>query len=432
MKINLYTLRELSAAKRKKIIARSELDIEDVSAGVKKILVEIQEQGDQAIIKFIKKYDNVDLSAIPFRVTDDELQEAANGIDNKVKDAILYAIENVTMIHKTQLPQAMTLQAVRPGIFAGEKALPIPAVGLYVPRGKGSFPSMMYMMAVPAMVAGVQRIVVVSPPDKQGKVDPGTLYAAQACGIKEIYRIGGPMAIAALAYGTESIAPVGKIVGPGNAYVTTAKRLLAGVVDIGLPAGPSDSAILADAAADPYKVALDLLVEAEHGSDSSAILVTPSQTLANEVIKHIPGLVAELNPERQKYVSDVLAGYGGIIVTETMQEAIAFINDYAPEHLQIHTANPFDWLDDIKNAGEILLGANSVFSLANYAVGANAVLPTGGKAKTSSPLSVRDFIKYSSIVYVADRGYGDIAEQVIRLADYEGFEAHGAALKKRR
>ena len=431
MKINIYRLNELSPEQKKKIIARSEIDISDVAAGVKTILDDIKARGDTAVIHYVKKIDGVDLSGRPFRVTEAEFEEAAAGISREVKEAIQYAVENVTAVHKTQLPEAMTFKAVRPGLFAGERALPIPSAGLYVPRGKGSFPSMMYMMAIPAVVAGVERIPVVSPPDKEGKVDPGTLYAAQVCGLTEVYRIGGPMAVAALAYGTESISPVGKIVGPGNAYVTTAKRLLAGIVDIGLPAGPSDSAIIADEKADPFKVALDLILEAEHGSDSSSVLVTPSEKLAADVAAALPGLVADLSAERARYVSDVMAGYGGIIITGTMQEAVDFVNEFAPEHLQVNTADPFDLLADIRHAGEILLGEKSVFSLANYAAGANAVLPTGGKARTYSPLSVRDFIKYSSVVYISEKGFRELAPRVIALADYEGFEAHGAALRKR-
>jgi histidinol dehydrogenase len=325
----------------------------------------------------------------------------------------------------------MKLMEIRPGIMAGEKAAPISSVGLYVPRGRGSFPSMLYMLAVPAAIAGVERIAVVTPPNKDGSVDPACLYAAKLCGVTEVYRVGGAQAIAALALGTESIKPVVKLSGPGSMYVAAAKRLLASRVNPGLPAGPSESIVLADGSADPEKAALDLMIEAEHGSDSSAVLITDSEQLAEASAAILRQKTEALPEPRRTFVSDVLSGYGGIIITETIQQAADIVNEYAPEHLQIQTADPFETMKLISNAGEILLGDTTPFSIANYSTGANAVLPTGGGAKTYSAVSVRDFIKYSSVVHATEEGLKSAAAYVKTLADYEGFITHGNALKER-
>jgi histidinol dehydrogenase len=278
----------------------------------------------------------------------------------------------------------------------------------------------------------VPRIVVVTPPDRGGRCDPATLYAARFCGAHEVYRVGGVQALAALAYGTASIAPVEKFLGPGSQYVTAAKRILASVVDVGLPAGPSESMIIADDSADPRLAALDLLIEAEHGPDSQALLVTHSERMAREVAKLLPGLAAELPEPRRTFVSRVLEGYGGILIAASAEEAVEIANAVAPEHLQIATRDPLVTLSLVRHAAEILLGQTTPFSLANYAIGANAVLPTGGRARTASPLSVRDFLKYSSVAYLTSPGYDTLRDAAITLADYEGFPAHAKALRERR
>jgi histidinol dehydrogenase len=287
------------------------------------------------------------------------------------------------------------------------------------------------MLAVPASVAGVDRTAVISPPDTEGRCDPATLFAAGLCGVREIYRIGGVQGIAALAYGTESVPAVCKILGPGSHYVTAAKRLLFGVVDVGLPAGPSESLIIADGSADPRKAALDLMIEAEHGPDSQVLLVTPDQNLAGAVAAHLEELAAGLPEPRKSYVEAVFSDYGGIFLTSTIEEAAEAANEIAPEHLQIATAEPMAVLGLITNAGEILLGQHTPFSLANYSIGANAVLPTGGAARSWSALSTRDFMKWSSVAYVTECGYSAVKEAAIALADYEGFAAHAKALRER-
>ena len=307
-------------------------------------------------------------------------------------------------------------------------------MGLYVPRGKGAFPSVMYMLATPARIAGVPRIVVCTPPGPGGEVDPATLVAADLCGVHEIYRVGGAQAIAALAYGTASISRVHKITGPGSGFVTAAKRLLYGTVDVGLPAGPSESITLADEAADPELIARDLLIEAEHGPDSSSLLVTDSRALTEEVLALLPGKMAALPEWRQNFCRTVFEGTegtGGIVLTADMREAVTFVNEYAPEHLGVQVREPFALLPQLKNAGEILIGPYTPFCIGNYCVGTNAVLPTGGFAHTYSCTSVYDFLKRTGIAYLTREGYAALSETTRRLAEFEGFPAHANAVTGR-
>ena len=432
MVIRVLEWRSLPEPDKQKILTRSEQDIASAESSAREIIERVRSEGDRTLVEYTKKFDGADISRLPLRVEEREMAEAEKTLDASVKDAIRFCAENVRRYHEEQLPGAMSLKEVLPGVYSGERASPIPSVGLYAPRGKGSFPSSTYMMAVPARVAGVGRVVVVTPPDASGRCDSATLFAARFCEVHEVYRVGGVQALAALAFGTQSIRPVAKFLGPGNQYVTAAKRLLVGVVDVGLPAGPSESMIIADESADPRRICLDLLIEAEHGPDSQALLVTPSPKLARAVADMLPGLAASLPELRASYVKSVFANYGGIILAADIAEAAEIANSVAPEHLQIATADPFETLSLVRNAGEILLGQNTPFSLANYAIGANAVLPTGGKARTYSPLSVRDFLKYSSIAYLTERGHASLRDASITLADYEGFPAHAMALRKRR
>jgi histidinol dehydrogenase len=290
---------------------------------------------------------------------------------------------------------------------------------------------MLYMLAVPAAIAGVRRLVVATPPAADGTADAACLYAARRCGVHAVYRMGGVQAIAALAIGTSSVAKVDKIVGPGSAYVAAAKRILRDRVDVGLPAGPSESIIIADDTAEASGIAADLLIEAEHGSDSQALLVTSSRRVASEAARLAGAMVDETPEPRRGFLRDVFSGYGGVLLADTLREAAAIVNAFAPEHLQIRTTDPWETMGLITNAGEILLGEHSAFSLANYAAGANAVLPTGGYARTWSGVSVADFVKRSSVVQVSKSAYGDIAPHVARLAEYEGFHWHAQALRNR-
>ncbi|MBF9018384.1 MULTISPECIES: histidinol dehydrogenase [unclassified Oceanispirochaeta] len=431
MKINRYVWKTMSPLDREKLYSRSEINIKDVSESVEKIIRDVREKGDAALLDYNHRFDGTPVN-MNLRVSKEEFDRAATLISDDVKDALEYSIDNVRRFHLTQKPEAMSMIEIQPGLLAGEKAIPLDSAGLYVPRGRGNFPSMLYMLAVPAVVAGVKRVCVVTPPDKEGNVDPACLYAARLCGVEEVYKVGGAQAIAALAYGTESIARVHKLSGPGSMYVAAAKRLLFGQVDVGLPAGPSESIVIADGSADPRKVALDLMIEAEHGSDSAALLITDSKVCADACEKEIRSLTKALPEPRKTFVEDVMKGYGGIILTDSVEDSAEVANLFATEHLQIQTAEPFQILNMIRHAGEILLGDNTPFSIANYAVGPNAVLPTGGNARTWSAVSVRDFIKYSSVIYSDETALKEISSRVECLADYEGFTTHGDALRKRR
>ncbi|QEN07353.1 histidinol dehydrogenase [Oceanispirochaeta crateris] len=431
MKINRYNWKTMNSKEKETLFSRSEIDIKDVQESVKDIIKQVREKGDTALLSLNHKFDKTPLD-MKLRVSEQEFDQAESLLSEEVKKALQYSIDNVRRFHSSQLPEAMKMVEIQPGLLVGEKAIPIDSVGLYVPRGRGFFPSMLYMLSIPAVTAGVRRVCVVTPPDENGTVDPACLYAAKLCGVHEIYKVGGAQAIAALAYGTESIEKVEKLSGPGSMYVTAAKRLLYDQVDVGLPAGPSESIVLADGSANPQKVALDLMIEAEHGSDSAALLITHDSNLADNCERIIKELCAELPEPRKTFVEDVMKGYGGIIVTDSLEESAEVANLFATEHLQIQTKEPFHTLSLIKNAGEILLGENTPFSIANYAAGPNAVLPTGGNAKTWSAVSVRDFIKYSSVIFSTEAALNEISPHVECLADYEGFTTHGDALKKRR
>ncbi|MCF7928248.1 MAG: histidinol dehydrogenase [Spirochaetales bacterium] len=431
MNIQLRNWEHLTEEEREAVYHRSERDTESVLPVVDSIVKRVRDYGDTALVDLTREFDGAELSEDRLKVTEEEFEAAEGILDGSIKQALQHAIGNVRRFHEHQKPDDLNFIEVTPGVFAGERALPLPSAGLYVPRGRGSFPSMLYMLAVPAMIAEVPRICVVSPPGRDGTIDPACLYAARLCGVHEVYRIGGAQAIAALAYGTEHIPAVTKIVGPGSIYVAAAKQLVGSIVDTGLPAGPSESMILADNTANPEDVAHDLMIEAEHGSDSSAFLITPDQKLAEEVASRVEDLLQDIPDFRRRFINDVLSGYGGILVTQDMETAVSIVNRYAPEHLQIHTAEPFGLLHSIRNAGEVLLGSNTPFSSANYAAGANAVLPTGGKATSFSPVSVRDFIRYMSVVYNTSEGLEGIASTVQTLADYEGFPAHAAAIRHR-
>lgn len=431
MKIDIREWGGLSAEERRRILARSEIDIAAVSTAVGEVIAAVRRKGDAALRELTARFDKAELGNVPLIVPEREIDAAIETLSPAIREALDFAIENVRRYHAAQVPPEIHTTEVRPGILAGERCRPIPSVGLYVPRGRGSFPSMLYMLAMPAHIAGVERIVVATPPGADGSVDPACLYAARACGVSQVLRVGGAQAVAALAYGTESLRPVSKILGPGSAYVASAMRQVAGDVHIGLPAGPSESIILADKHADPWRVSLDLMIEAEHGSDSSALLVTPSRPVAEAVAEIVPELAKDVPEPRKSFLTDALTGYGGIILTKNLSEGVEVVNAFAPEHLQVQTREAYEVISEIHNAGEILIGEESAFSIANYASGANAVLPTGGKALTWSPVSVRDFVKFQSLVHVTPAGYRAAEPHVTALADYEGFYTHAAALRRR-
>lgn len=429
--IQFFELDTMSAEDRQRIMQRSEKDISELLPSTQKVIDDVRDNGDAAVVKYARQWDSDIFEAAMLKATPEDFAQARKNVDPEIITAIKEAHENILKFHQEQLPEKMWFTEVKPGIMAGEKVTPIASVACYVPRGKGAFPSVMLMLATPAVVAGVPRTIVVTPPTPEGKADDASLVAAEIAGIDEVYAVGGIQAIAALAYGTETIPSVDKVIGPGNQYVSAAKRLLYGTFDVGLPAGPSESIILTDENVDPRLAALDLLVEAEHGPDSAAILVTHSREVAEKAREILPDYIAELPTWRQEFVKNVLSNYGGILLTGSLEESIAFVNDYAPEHLEVLVKDPFVALNKINNAGEILLGNYTPIPTGNYAIGVNAILPTGGFAKTYSAVSVWDFLKRSSIAYLSREGYCHLEGHVQRLADYEGFPAHANAIRIR-
>jgi histidinol dehydrogenase len=432
--IHVYDLDCLDTTQRSRLLRRAEVAIDDLIEYVRPIVRAVRDRGDEALIEFMQRFDHVTLTPDRLRVSQEEIERACDLLDKDVYAAIKEAIRNVRTFHERQMPHEQWFTQIAPGVLAGEKITPISSVGLYVPRGKGAFPSVMYMLAAPASIAGVARIVVCTPPDTQGNVDPASLVAAHLCGVHEIYRVGGAQAIAALAYGTSTIQRVHKLTGPGNPYVSAAKRLLYGTVDVGLPAGPSESIVLADESADPELIARDILIEAEHGPDSSSLLVTTSRLLLEAVLKLLPEKIAALPEPRQTFCRtgfESEEGTGGLVLVANMRAAIDFVNEYAPEHMEVHVRDPFAILSDLKNAGEILLGPYTPTSTGNYSLGTNAILPTGGFAHTFSCTTVFDFLKRTGIGYVTAEGYDHLSMITCRLAEFEGFPSHAQAVTKR-
>lgn len=429
--VQFLKLSERTPEQLARLMRRAEKDIRDLFPLAQEVIDRVRVDGDAAVVEYARRFDAASFEASMLRATPADFEAARQSLSAEVVAAIRQAHDNIRRFHSEQMPEPMWFMEVQPGVLAGERVTPVASAGLYVPRGKGAFPSVMLMLATPAKVAGVPRIVVVTPPTPEGKPDAASLVAAEICGIDEVYVVGGMQAVAALAYGTETIPKVAKLIGPGSSYVSAAKRLLYGVVDVGLPAGPSESIILADETVDPRLAALDLLVEAEHGPDSAALLVTHSRDVAEKALEILPGYIDELPEWRREFVNQVLSNYGGVLLTDSLEQSIQFVNDYAPEHLEVLTAEPFVTLQKIRNAGEILLGSYTPIPTANYCLGLNAILPTGGFARSFSSVSVWDFLKRSGVGYLSREGYGNLQGITATLADYEGFPAHALAIRKR-
>jgi histidinol dehydrogenase len=429
--IQFLELDKLSERELAKIFRRAEQDISELLPLAQSVSDEVRRDGDAAVVKYARQFDAANFEVSMLKATREDFVRARANLEKEVIAGIEEAHDNILHFHKEQMPEKMWFTEVKPGIMAGEKISPVANAGLYVPRGKGAFPSVMLMLATPAKVAGVSRIIVVTPPTPEGKADDASLVAAKVAGVDEVYVVGGIQAVAALAYGTETIPKVAKIVGPGSSYVTAAKRILYGTVDVGLPAGPSESIILCDEFANPQLAALDLLVEAEHGPESAAILVTHSREVAEQALAILPEYIAQLPEWRRDFVMNVLSNYGGILLTKSLEESIDFVNQYAPEHLEVLVKDPFVALNKINNAGEILLGELTPIPTANYALGLNAILPTGGFARSFSSVSVWDFLKRTGVGYLSREGYERLQAHVAILADYEGFPAHAQAIRIR-
>lgn len=429
---NFHELNRLSTAARAELMKRADQNIVPFLDKVRPILAAVREEGDKALLRFARELDKADLGGGGLKVTEAETDAAFKALDPAVREAIEFAVGAIRTFHEEQLPEPMWLKETSPGAFAGDRWHPIPSVALYIPRGKGSFPSVTMMTSIPATVAGVPEIEIITPPAPDGTIDAGVLVAAKLIGVKNIYKVGGAQAIAAAAYGTETIGKASKIVGPGSPWVVAAKRLLAEVTDVGLPAGPSESIIFADETVDGRIAGLDLLIEAEHGPDSSAYLVTHSRKVAEDAMAALPGYWSAMTlPQRVEFSKTVVQGSrGGIVLAPSLEEAYRFVNDYAPEHLEILSVEPFRHLGRIVNASEVLLGTRTPITIANFLLGPNGVLPTGGWARTWGPLSVTDFMKRSSIGYVTTPAYDGLARRAKILSEYEGFSSHANAVSE--
>lgn len=428
-KVTFHEYAKLNKDEKSALLRRSETDISGFLEKVTPILEAVRVEGDRAIARFGRELDKADITEANIKVTEAEFDEAFKLVSEDVIEAITFGIENIRHFHEEQKPEAMWLKEIKPGAFAGDRFTPIKSVALYVPRGKGSFPSVTMMNSVPAVVAGVPNLAIVTPPAPDGRVDAATLVAARLAGVETVYKVGGAQAVAAVAYGTDTIKPALKIVGPGSPWVVAAKRSLAGIIDTGLPAGPSEAIIFADDTVHGGLAALDLLIEAEHGPDSSAYLVTNSRRVAEEALAALPEHWARMTAQRVEFSSKVLSGTcGGIVLTSSIEESYEFVNAYAPEHLEILSQDAFAHLGHITEAAEILLGPHTPVSIANFCLGPNAVLPTSSWARTFGPLSVTDFVKRSSIGYVTASAYPEFAKRAHKLAEYEGFSSHANAV----
>jgi histidinol dehydrogenase len=433
MKINVYHWHETPAKTRLKILRRSETDIGGMKDIVAPIIEDVRRNGDKALSRYARKFDGATIDAKHIKATEKEFADAAKRLDGKLKDSIRFCADNVRRFHQAQKDreEQRWLVEVSPGVWAGEQINPLPSVGLYVPRGKGAFPSVMYMLCTPAIVAGVPQIAVCTPPTPEGRVDDASLFTAEVCGIRNVYKVGGAQAIAALAYGTQTVPKVSKVIGPGNSYVAAARRLLADVINPGMPAGPSEALIVADDSAHVQNTARDLLNEAEHGPDSASILVTHSKKLAAAVEAILPGIINELPAKRREFCAKGFSTYGGIVITRSLEESIAFCNEYAVEHLHLKVRNPEQVVPKLHNVGEILVGEYTPIVMGNFGIGVNAVLPTGGHARTYSATSIWDYLKRTSLAMNTKAGFDHLKGPIVTVSDYEGFPAHSSAITKR-
>lgn len=394
---------------------------------VKGIIAEVRADGDAALFRFAKKFDGVTLDAL--EVTEEEKNSAWERVSEDYKAMLQRAAANIVEFHKMQLHDGFEIKRAD-GTVLGQKYAPLARVGIYVPGGTASYPSTVLMNAVPAKVAGVDEIVMATPPDKEGRVRDEILAAARIAGVDRIFKIGGAGAIAALAFGTESVPAVDKITGPGNIFVALAKKQVFGTVGIDMVAGPSEILVIADEGADADTVAADLLSQAEHDKLASAVLVTADEELAKKVAERIEVRLADL--PRREIARTSVDNCGKIIIAESLGQAVEISNAIAPEHLELCVKNPFDLLKKIRNAGSIFLGYNTPEAAGDYYAGPNHTLPTGGSAKFSSPLSVDDFVKKSSYIYYTAEGFDGAINDIVTFAESEGLQAHARSAEARR
>ncbi|MCR4944233.1 MAG: histidinol dehydrogenase [Clostridium sp.] len=406
--------------------ARRQAEDKKVTEAVSEILKKVKENGDKALLNYTEKFDKVKLEAL--QVTEKELDECFEKVEVEFVENLKEAKENIEYYHKAQVSRGVILNKDR-GVYLGQRVIPLDSVGLYVPGGTAAYPSSVLMNVIPAKVAGVKEIVMVTPPDKNGGINPYIGVAAKIAGIDKIYKVGGAQAVAALAYGTETIKKVDKIVGPGNIFVATAKRMVFGTVDIDMIAGPSEILIVADEKANPRYVAADLMSQAEHDKLASSILITTSKELYEEVEKELAIQVESL--ERKEIIESSLNNFGKVIICDTIDECINISNIIAPEHLELMIEEPMECLGKVKHAGSVFLGYNTPEPVGDYFGGTNHVLPTSGTARFSSALSVDSFIKKSSFLYYSEQAIQEDGNKIINIANKEGLTAHANSVKVR-
>lgn len=411
-----------------KLLERSQLENREAAEVVSEIVSSVKNSSDKALFEYTKKFDGFDLNESNIKVTKSEIEGAYSKTDKELIEILKRSTERIRVFHEKQKINSW-FDTKENGEILGQMVRPLEYVGVYVPGGKAAYPSSVLMNVVPATVAGVPNIVMVTPCNNEGEVNPTTIVAADIAGVTEIYKVGGAQAIAALAFGTESIPKVDKIVGPGNIYVALAKRSVFGYVSIDSVAGPSEILIIADDSAKPDYVAADLLSQAEHDELASSILITPSEKLANEVKNELEKQIANL--ERNEIAQKSLDDFGAIVITENTDEAIELANAIAPEHLEICVNEPFGLLPKIKNAGAIFLGHFTPEPLGDYMAGPNHVLPTSSTARFFSPLSVDDYIKKSSIISFSESALKELGDDVVKFAQAEGLTAHANSIKIR-
>ncbi|UOQ45851.1 histidinol dehydrogenase [Halobacillus salinarum] len=419
-----------------KIVTRSDLPslrrsvdqgTEEQRRAVKEIITEVKSRGDEAVFAYTRQFDEVSLESL--KVNPDEFDQAYESVDGEFVEILTEAAANIRSFHEKQLSQSW-FDTSSDGTLLGQKITALDAAGVYVPGGTAAYPSSVFMNVIPAQVAGVDHIVMCTPPGEDGKVPAGVLVAARILGITEVYKAGGAQAIAALAYGTETIPAVDKITGPGNVFVALAKREVFGDVDIDMIAGPSEIAILADESAASTEIAADLLSQAEHDARSSSVLITTSAVLAEAVNNAVEEQLNDL--PREDIARQSVKDYGMAVVCPTMQDAVDTVNEIAPEHLEILTSDPYQQLGKIKHAGAIFLGPYSSEPVGDYFAGPNHVLPTNGTARFSSPLNVDDFVKKSSVIAYSEEALKKNVDKIARFARLEGLEAHARAVEKRK
>lgn len=431
MYIKVFKLKEMPAEDYERIMKRSEVETGSVMEKVREVIAGVKERGDDALVDYTREFDGVKIQKERIKVAPDEIKEAYEKVDRETIEAIKTLAGNVKRFHAAQMPNKMWSMELSPGLVAGQTIIPLDRVGCYVPGGRGWFPSAVMMSVLPAKVAGVGEVVVCTPSAPDGSVPPGTLVACDVCGADAVFRIGGSQAVAAMAYGTQTVPKVDKIVGPGSKWVLAAYKLLYGQVEIGTHAGPGEGLIVADETADPEFAAADICIQAEHGVDSTGVLVTHVEELAYAVQEKIARHIERLDEYRRNFVVESLRKYGAIIITESLEESIAFANEYAVEHLELMTRDPLHDMQKVKNAGGMYLGHYTPLSTGCFGSGPNHVLPTGRKAVVSGGLKTADFYKTVTFEYFSKEGLAQLKDAMVKLAEYEGFTAHGNAILER-